>query len=581
VAVGARRGFIARRSRQAPAFAVAGALHALIVLAVIWAGYGFRYAAFAQAQPGRDRLVDRWELLMGQPDPLTLLDQLKLHSAQQAVVAKMLREPGLDSGRWTPERLGALDVIRRDVLTPGQLRTLDAMRSAPPPSYLARIADFFRRHRLLPEAFLYGQAHTLRFSGQRTSFLNGEVSLDGWRAFFPYAFLVKTPLPVFGVIGVALAAAVAARRKAGTPPIGSDSRAEGPGFYGTLPLWTLLGNYWIAMLLGHLNIGHRHLMPTDAPLFVLGGAAAYWLQGLPGFGATSRLAAGTAIGRAAGWVLGGLIGALAAEAVWFFPNCLAYFNAIAGGPARGYRHLVDSSLDWGQDLPGVKRYLEQHRPAGPVYLSYFGNASPNYHLPSAAHVGYLFSHPGQDVTPPARLVEVPLGQADAALNDLLRQQPDYEIAGSGPEAGDRLGVMLLKKPAALRLTGGTYLISATMLQPVMYDLKGPVGPWNRRYEAVYQELSSVVKPLLSDDPDVRMAGLKKHRPLEWQMTLTFFEMTRFARLAAFLRQREPDDHVNYSILVYRLSDADVARALEGPPPEVGRDIVAESLQAEN
>ena len=45
-----------------------------------------------------------------------------------------------------------------------------------------------------------------------------------------------------------------------------------------------------------------------------------------------------------------------------------------------------------------------------------------------------------------------------------------------------------------------------------------------------------------------------------------FERYRFARLAAYLRRREPDDSIGYSILVYQLTDADVARALDGPPP---------------
>jgi hypothetical protein len=61
------------------------------------------------------------------------------------------------------------------------------------------------------------------------------------------------------------------------------------------------------------------------------------------------------------------------------------------------------------------------------------------------------------------------------------------------------------------------------------------------------------------------------------LTLKYYEMCRFARLTAYLRQREPDDNVNYSILVYRLTEADLARALDGPPPELGRDIVKEAL----
>ena len=33
------------------------------------------------------------------------------------------------------------------------------------------------------------------------------------------------------------------------------------------------------------------------------------------------------------------------------PHYLSYFNSFCGGPSEGYRYLVDSSLDWGQDLP--------------------------------------------------------------------------------------------------------------------------------------------------------------------------------------------------------------------------------------
>jgi hypothetical protein len=41
-------------------------------------------------------------------------------------------------------------------------------------------------------------------------------------------------------------------------------------------------------------------------------------------------------------------------------NYLAYFNFIAGGPDEGYKHLVDSSLDWGQELGNLKRWLDDH-----------------------------------------------------------------------------------------------------------------------------------------------------------------------------------------------------------------------------
>ena len=55
--------------------------------------------------------------------------------------------------------------------------------------------------------------------------------------------------------------------------------------------------------------------------------------------------------------------------------------------ANGWRHLVDSSLDWGQDLPGLAQWLEQNNPGpsrSPVYLAYFGTGDPA-HEGIAAH----------------------------------------------------------------------------------------------------------------------------------------------------------------------------------------------------
>ena len=45
------------------------------------------------------------------------------------------------------------------------------------------------------------------------------------------------------------------------------------------------------------------------------------------------------------------------------------------------------------------------------------------------------------------------------------------------------------------------------------------------------------------------------------------EHLRFGRLCAYLQSRRPDALAGYSILIFRLSDAEVARALTGPSPE--------------
>jgi len=80
------------------------------------------------------------------------------------------------------------------------------------------------------------------------------------------------------------------------------------------------------------------------------------------------------------WLVGGTL-AIA-------PHYLAYFNAIAGGPDGGSRFLVDSNLDWGQDLPGLARYVAAQG-IDRIYLSWFGAAHPEaYALPFHPLPGY-------------------------------------------------------------------------------------------------------------------------------------------------------------------------------------------------
>ena len=60
------------------------------------------------------------------------------------------------------------------------------------------------------------------------------------------------------------------------------------------------------------------------------------------------------------------------------PHHLAYFNEIAGGPANGWRLLVDSNLDWGQDLKRLARWMRTND-VPRLKLSYFGSADPAYY----------------------------------------------------------------------------------------------------------------------------------------------------------------------------------------------------------
>jgi len=344
---------------------------------------------------------------------------------------------------------------------------------------------------VLPEAYLYGYSFVIEMSGFRAAFLDGAYSYGGWLRFFPLAFLYKSTLPL--LLACLAAGAVAGRRWRR----GAAWAAVRDDLYRVTPLLVLFVVYWLVSLATHLNIGHRHILPTYPVLFILVGILGRWL--------TLRRPAGAL-------VVALLLGWQVREAVRIYPDYLAYFNPIAGGPANGHRHLVDSSLDWGQDLPGLKTWLTRQTHGERVYLSYFGSGEPEYYGLRAHRLPFV--------------------------NGFKIPQP-----------------WVLLQP-------GVYCISATMLEHVYSPIR---GPWTAGLEQEYQWMRGF-EPLFAayfQDP-VRRAELDREAsPEKWRRAWTRLDLLRFARLCHYLRVREPDANIGYSILIYRLNAAEIAAATTG------------------
>ena len=358
----------------------------------------------------------------------------------------------------------------------------------------------------LPEAFLYGYAYVIESTQSRAAFLNGAYSFIGWRRFFPWAFLLKSTIPVL-VLTAAVpllmlwrwlkpvtpkSPAPAAAVKPSVSAADAVKRA-GRALYRALPLVVLFVVYGAFSLTTHLNIGHRHILPLYPVIFIGAGA----LLAKP----TRRsprvwLAVTCGIGQVA-----------AAGQIW--PNYIAYFNPLYGGPSEAYYHLVDSSLDWGQDLPGLKQWLAQNRPeAAPVYLSYFGTGEPAYYGIHAR-----------------RLVMV---------NGFKIRQP------------------------LARLEPGIYCISVTCLQQVYNPYR---GRWTAEHEKEYQKLRALEPAFLdyAEHPEHRADWEKQITTKAWDAVQERYEQLRFARLCQLLRNRRPDAQIGYSINVYTVTGADLAR----------------------
>ena len=223
---------------------------------------------------------------------------------------------------------------------------------------LVPMISFAREHHLLPEAYLYGLAYAKAESTGRIAFLDGEQSLAGWYRYFPEAFLLKTPLAF-----TALALWVIA---AGT------LRTRARSFDGWCLALTPLVFVAVAIL-SRFNLGHRHLTPVYPFLCVAIAPSAAWLS--------ERGARAVAVAA--------LVASCFVSFAMATPRYLSYFNVVAGGPRGGAKHLVDSNIDWGQDLIRLKRWMSTQG-VDEVDLAYFGTADPRAYDIKFRKVSLLF-----------------------------------------------------------------------------------------------------------------------------------------------------------------------------------------------
>jgi hypothetical protein len=90
------------------------------------------------------------------------------------------------------------------------------------------------------------------------------------------------------------------------------------------------------------------------------------------------------------------------------------------------RVLADSNLDWGQDLPELARWLNEH-PSRPIYLGYFGTDEPTTYginatpLRRSSDRGASGILPSQVVGPATVAISATLLQG-VYFNDPLREQ---------------------------------------------------------------------------------------------------------------------------------------------------------------
>jgi len=205
---------------------------------------------------------------------------------------------------------------------------------------------------LFPQAWIDGLIMTQSGSSSRLCFLMGQFYNGGVWYFFPLAMLFKSPLAT--ILAIVVAAIIGGRA------VGNGLLRDSQSRWSFVALLVPAVVYAAVAITSNVNIGLRHFFPVFPFLFIGVGLAVgrMWRSG--------ALARSIVIAFAVG---------LAAETAWAYPNYIAFFNVLCGGPTGGYALLSDSNLDWGQDLPLLAQW-QAANPSVPLYLDYFGRCDP-------------------------------------------------------------------------------------------------------------------------------------------------------------------------------------------------------------
>jgi 4-amino-4-deoxy-L-arabinose transferase-like glycosyltransferase len=177
------------------------------------------------------------------------------------------------------------------------------------------------------------------------SYLLGKRSPTGFWYYYPTVLAFKTPLAFLLLVFAGIASCFTRQRRS------------------RLSTWLPLA-FSLAVLLvaanGRINIGVRHILPVYMGFSVVAAAGLLWMFAL----ARKSKWIGLAAGMLLAW--------FALSSVLSHPDYLAYFNVLAGNQPENI--LVDSDLDWGQDVKRLAKRLRELNAPHIAFIPFMPNA---------------------------------------------------------------------------------------------------------------------------------------------------------------------------------------------------------------
>jgi hypothetical protein len=195
----------------------------------------------------------------------------------------------------------------------------------------------------LPEHYLLGIDHQKSYHERPSwSYLGGEHRHGGWWYYYLYALAVKVPVGTWLLLLLAITLSVF------SPAYRTDWKDR----LVLLSLPVVL----LVLVSAQTNWSRhlRYLLPIFPFVFV-------WVSGVARSFALGHRGVALVVSVAVAWSVW--------SSLWVYPHSLSYFNELAGGPERGGEHLMDSNIDWGQDVLYLKEWLDEHPEAKPMEIA--------------------------------------------------------------------------------------------------------------------------------------------------------------------------------------------------------------------
>ena len=236
----------------------------------------------------------------------------------------------------------------------------------------------------------------MRVAGGNTTYFLGEVSNQAWLHYFPVVFLLKVPAAMLAFILLSFVTfklrLYRIFKSIGLKNIFGSMPQKILDNFDEVAMLLFIIFYWVISVTGNLNIGVRHVLPTFPFMYlIIAGQMKRWLQGAPEIKNIYPL---TAVIQFIKFYLknAGKTVFIIVLFFWYivsfigiYPHYIAYFNEFAGGPANGYKYVVDSNLDWGQDLRRLAKFVKEKN-IEHIKVDYFGGGDVKYYLGDKAEI---------------------------------------------------------------------------------------------------------------------------------------------------------------------------------------------------